>query len=304
MAAFNKLIAVRAVTAFIVLERDPASWDAVLEKAIEFTSTLARQINSAGYEVQSLRLIANPFGEYLDTSSVDAAVAELLQLQSKLKLLESAAGVRVRFSIGAAVDRHELSLVPAMIKAAGDLANCCINIPISDDHLLDYGLVTAASEVCAALGRETPGGEGNFNFTINFNGPHLCPYFPAGFNKRELGESFVIGLEYPNLLVDVLERNVKTGTGASVVSTPAYRAAEWRDVASQIKCAVEEHIAILVPLAQAAAAAASGLAFAGIDSSPAPSFHTHSMCRVIELLGMSPFVVLCCVALRMCAVCV
>lgn len=284
MAAItNQFVAVRAVTAFIVLEKDPTSWDAALEKAIGFMAELGSNISAVGYEVQSLRLIANPFGEYLDTSSVETAVSELLLLQNKLKLLESAAGVRIRFSIGAAVNAHELSLVPSLIKAAGDLANCCINIPISDDHILDYGLVSAAAEVCTRLGRETKDGEGNFNFTINFNGPHLCPYFPAGFNKRELGESFVIGLEYPNLLVDILERNVKPGC-SSVVTSPANREGEWRTVGTQMKQAIESHVAVLIPLAHTAAAS-SGRVFAGIDSSPAPSFHTRSMCRVIELLG-------------------
>lgn len=58
---------------------------------------------------------------------------------------------------------------------------------------------------CEVLGRETDRGEENFNFTINFNGPHLCAYFPTGFNTKELGGSCTIGVEYPDLLAHLLE---------------------------------------------------------------------------------------------------
>ena len=130
--------------------------------------------------------------------------------------------MRIRFSIGAAKNIEELKLVPSLIKEAGDLANCSINIPISENNILDLELVTAGAEVCAALGKETERGEGNFNFTINFNGPQLCPYFPAGFNTKEQGESFVIGLEYPDLLVHLLEQMVPAGC-TNIVSSPALR---------------------------------------------------------------------------------
>ena len=43
----------------------------------------------------------------------------------------------------------------------------------------------------------------------------------------------------------------------------------------------------IVKLAQAAEAAESGFRFAGVDSSPAPSKSTESMCRVVELLGVN-----------------
>ena len=263
------LIAVRAITAFIVLESDPSSWDGVLKKAIEFCSSLSDQCASSGYAVQSLRLITNPFGEYLDTSCAENAVAGLKMLEVQLLALEKASGIRIRFSIGAARTVEEIKLIPLFIKEAGDLANCCINVPFSKDGILDFEMVTAGAEVCESLGQETIRGEGNFNFTINFNGPHLCPYFPAGFNTKELGESFVIGLEYPDLLVHLLEKMVPPGA-SSIVVTPALRESAWMKAAADMKAAVETHVAVLAGLAHATAVT-SGRSFAGIDSSPAPS---------------------------------
>lgn len=283
----KKLIAVRAITAFIVMEKDPSTWSRVLENAIDFCSSLSKQCVDCGYAVQSLRLITNPFGEYLDTKSAESALIGLKTLESKLLELEKAAGIRIRFSIGAARNVEELRLVPLFIKEAGDLANCCINVPVSEDHIIDYELVAAGAEVCEILGRETPRGEGNFNFTINFNGPHLCPYFPAGFNTKELGESFVIGLEYPDLLIDLLENMVPDGA-SSIVTTPASKVVAWTTAAAIMKANVESHVAFLVGLANTAAVV-SKRSFAGIDTSPAPSKQVQSMCRVIELLGVEHF---------------
>ncbi|KAK3234833.1 hypothetical protein CYMTET_54930 [Cymbomonas tetramitiformis] len=283
----NELIAVRAVTAFVVLEKDPSTWSPVLDKAIGFTAGFSGDIMSAGYKVQTLRVITNPFGEYLDTSSLETALAGVDALQRKLKSLEDATGTRIRFSIGAATNLQELRLVPELIKFAGDLANCCINIPCSEDNIVDLELVTAAAEVCETLGRETPRGEGNFNWTINFNGPKLCPYFPAGCNTRENGESFVLGLEYPDLLVSVLEGLVPEG-GSSIVSSPATRGNDWAMASTAIKTEIERHVSVLATLANKASES-SGRSFAGIDSSPAPSKSVQSMCRVIELLGVEHF---------------
>ena len=280
------LLAVRAVTSFIVLSRDPSAWSQVLADAIDFNASLSKDITALGYEVQTLRLIANPFGEYLDTSTVDTALAGVRELQSLLKPMEEEKGVRIRFSIGAARDASDLKLVPALIREAGDLANCCVNVPANEWGTPDLALCTAAAEACAELARTTPRGEGNFNFTVNFNGPQLCPYFPAGFNSRESGVSFVIGLEYPNLLVSVLKK--VAGARPSVVTSPGTRAADWDAAALAMRTAVERHVA---PIAQVCRehAAASGRRFAGIDSSPAPSQSVASMADVVKLLGVPHF---------------
>lgn len=127
----------------------------------------------------------------------------------------------------------------------------------------------------------TDRGEGNFNFTANFSCPPLIPYFPAGYNTAETGECFAIGLEHPELLHKVLAP-LKLGQ----VST-ADRSSAWADAAAKLKAAIEEHT---VPLLAAAKvmAQASGVRFAGLDSSAAPSKDTVSMCTIFEDLGV-PF---------------
>ena len=59
--------------------------------------------------------------------------------------------IRIRFAIGAARTTAELSLVPDLIKAAADLANCCVNIPEGPCGLPDAALTMAAAQCCEAL---------------------------------------------------------------------------------------------------------------------------------------------------------
>ena len=290
-AAEKALLAVRAVTSFIVLPRDRAQWPGILAEATQFNAAVSAGITSAGYAVQTLRIITNPFGEYLDTASVDTALAGVRELQALLVPLEQKAGARIRFSIGAARDARELALVPALIQAAGDLANCCVNVPADGWGAPDAALCMAAAEACAELARCTPRGEGNFNFTVNFNGPELCPYFPAGFNTRESGVSFVVGVEYPNLLVATLKQVARArhgGEAKSVVGSPATRAADWAAAATAMRAAIERHVGPIAAVCREHAAA-SGRRFAGVDSSPAPSQSVASMAEVVRLLGVPHF---------------
>ena len=65
---------VRAITRFVVLEKDQTTWPAALVGASKLCAELAATYAQLGYETQTLRIVTNPFGEYLDTTSVDAAL--------------------------------------------------------------------------------------------------------------------------------------------------------------------------------------------------------------------------------------
>ena len=166
----SSLIAVRAVTAFVVLTTDDTKWKTLIEEAVIFAATLANDIRESFYTVQSLRVITNPFGEYLDTSTAEFALAGMDIIKTILNTLENEQaellqGSRIRFSIGAA-DATNLSLVPALIRSGGDLANCCINVPVDDNNVVDSNLVYESAKICTELGSTTERGEGNFNFTV------------------------------------------------------------------------------------------------------------------------------------------
>ena len=85
---------------------------------------------------------------------------------------------------------------------------------------------------------------------------------------------FGLGLEYPDLLVAAL--------------TPLPPDASWEARFGALRSAVVPHMDALAALAEAAASS-SGVVFAGIDTSAAPSKDACSLCHVCELLGLSHF---------------
>jgi uncharacterized protein (UPF0210 family) len=183
-------------------------------------------------------------------------------------------GIRIRFAIGAAQTPAELLIVPGLIKNCADLANCCVNISCDSNGLPDPVLTLAAAQCCAALAVQTDGGEGNFNFTANFNMGPGCPYFPAAYNLSTSGDNFALGLEYPDLMVAAL--------------TPLSATSTWEERFAALTAVIGPHITALNGIAQKYADEAS-VRFAGFDTSAAPSKQSASMARVCTLLGLSHF---------------
>ena len=276
----HTLIKVRAVTNFVVLSPDQSTWPGLVKQATSVASALVARYTALGYETQTLRIVTNPFGEYLDCHSLESALAGLAEIKKTLDADES--GIRIRFAIGAARNPAELALVPQMIAAYGDLCNICVNVDADEAGLVDAAMCELAAAAVVELAACTDRGEGNFNFTVNFACPPLIPYFPAGYLGSGDPGCFAIGLEHPDLLLDVL-RPLKLGE-----VTAAERGAAWTSAATKLREAMEVHITPLVAAAREVSAE-MGVPFAGLDSSAAPSKEVSSMCSVFEALGVSHF---------------
>lgn len=272
---------VRAVTRFIVLSPDTSTWTARLSESCKHSMDLAATYTKLGYETQTLRIVTNPFGEYLDCSSIDTALSGLATLSAAARDAASA-GIRIRLAIGAAQTKAELMLVPQMIREYGDLCNICLNVGTDQHGVVDAELCDLAAATMLELSRCTERGEGNFNFTVNFACPPHIPYFPAGYNTADSGECFAIGLEHPDLLHAVL-------APMRLAEVPvAGRSAAWATASVALRDAMEAHTQVLVAAAQALSAE-TGVRFAGLDSSAAPSKEVTSMCTIFEDLGVPHF---------------
>lgn len=264
----DSLLQVRAVTTFIVLTKDSTSWEQKITAAANFDARVAAKLtDEGGYIVQTLRIVTNPFGEYLDTSTKDSALADMEKLKNILSG-STMPKIRIRFAIGAATSQEDLQMVPALIQSYGDLANVCVNITADELGVPDRAMCAAAATCVRELAENTPRGQGNFNFTANFNCPPLIPYFPAGYNTDK--NVFCIGLEYPDLLVDILSKQ----------PTPL----DWSTVFPILQKEVQQRVDTVVALAERCN---GDFEFAGIDSSPAPRKDIHSMVEVFKGLGVN-----------------
>ncbi len=189
--------------------------------------------------------------------------------------------LRIRFAIGEAKTAQEIALLPELIREFGDLCNVCVNVGVDDLGILDNTLIENSVKAVKRIAEITPRGEGNFNFTVNFNCQPLIPYFPASYHKSELADQFVIGLETPDLLVHALsEVNKSQQADSYAEKMSAYYQA--------MSTALQFHINQIDMVVQQNCLN-QGIAFAGYDSSSAPSKDCASMVEVYQQMGVDYF---------------
>jgi uncharacterized protein (UPF0210 family) len=274
------LCKLRTITTFLSLSPDRQTWQAEIAQASKFCAELSAKFLQQGYSVQSLRIVTNPFGEYLDTQSIDSASADLRFL-SELLTASDQTGIRIRFAVGEARTPNEIEILPQLVREFGDLCNVCVNIDIDEAGILNNELIQLSAQAVKKISSITPRGEGNFNFTVNFNCDPLIPYFPASYHRTELGKRFVIGLETPDLLLHVLKQlNQTIDSRDHNVRFKAYQQA--------MSAALQFHILQIKNIIDQ-----SGIempfTFSGVDSSAAPSKNCASIVEVYEQMGVEYF---------------
>lgn len=269
------LCKIRTITVFLSLDTNKKQWEEEITQACVFLFHASQQLADSGYSIQSLRIVTNPFGEYMNTSSAQTAKDDL-QYLSGLRSTLAQGGIRLRFAIGEALTYHEISLLPELIKEFGDLCNACVNINFDECGILDNELILhSASEV-------TPRGEGNFNFTVNCNCQPLILYFPASYHKKDFGNRFVIGLETPDLLVHALQKQAQVG---HLAETHNSRFKQYFEV---MATALQYHVSNIQNFVDEKVLD-DYCVFAGFDSSAAPSKSCSSIVEVYELMGVDYF---------------
>ena len=272
----KELCHLRTISFFLTLHKDKTQWEDTLYSVKRDVDLLLPAVQKAGYTLQSIRVITNPFGEYLDLTNLQTAKADLQYLTELLNKFNES-GIRLRFAIGAARNKEEIALLPELIAAYGDLCNACVNVPLDEHGVLDNELIEQSVYAVQQIANITPRGEGNFNFTVNFNCKPFIPYFPAGYHLSHLPNSFVIGLETPDLLVEVLK---------SVPKSPhnQFYADCYRAMLQALQYHVDQVLEML-----SAVKLSGKFEFAGIDSSAAPSKNCSSITKIYELMGLPYF---------------
>ena len=274
------LCKIRTVTTFLILEPNKETWEAEIHKASALCDHLTKRFIKKGYEVQSVRIVTNPFGEYLNTESYETAHKDLSYIRHLLGSMQGN-GPRVRFAIGEAKSAYEIRLLPKLIRDFGDLCNACVNIALDEDGVLINRLVDESAKAVRDISSMTPRGEGNFNFTVNFNCEPLIPYFPASYHKKELGNCFVIGLETPDLLAKVLKECNQVDT----LKSNNERHSEYYHA---MRSALQFHISAINQVV-CDSQVNPEFKFSGFDSSAAPSKDCLSMTQVYEDMGVEYF---------------
>ncbi len=189
---------VRAVTAFIRLE--PATYEAQVRETVEMLRSAKRDLEAAGYEVQSIRIATQPFPEYVRGLSRRDALA-FFRAYDALAQKEG-----FDAAIGPAMVRD--SDDPAEAELLGDvlLATRTLNasLIVAAEDGVHWNGVRAAARLIQRLGEKSPRSRANFNFAATAMVPSGTPFFP-GAHHRTLAREFAIALQSANVVAEALK---------------------------------------------------------------------------------------------------
>lgn len=273
----KKLCKIRTITSFITLNKDKKSWKKKIKQVSIFARDLSKEFEKNGYEVQSIRVATNAFGEYLDTSSLQAAIKDM-QILSNLLNDKTLSDIRIRFAIGEAKTLQEIEMLPTLIQKFGDFCNVCVNVEVDELGIPDSNLTLACAKAIKQIGQITKNAQGNFNFTVNYNCQPFIPYFPASYHDTKKGDCFAIGLETPDLLVKALKS----------LSEENNHNRQLKNSYQIMTKSLQYHIDNILKITNNFSHTYK-LKFKGIDTSAAPSKNCNSMVEVYKLLGVEYF---------------
>ncbi|XOV91958.1 MAG: DUF711 family protein [Bacteroidota bacterium] len=251
---------IRTITAGITLsDLDDLS---SIGNAINFLDKAKNQLETAGYEVQTLRIATQSLCELV--GSPDKRTIDQLMTIDKMAA-KSSIMLSVGELIAGDVDAQDLA------NWAGKLVKATTNISFSisvgsEANGIHYKSIKVAASVCKALAENSPGGEANFRFTASANCQPGIPFFPAAYHKGP--NSFAIGLEYPNVITEVFKNS------------------NWEYAESDLKVTLNKIFQPIETIAKGMES--SDWRYDGIDTSPAPGLDA-SIGEAIETLTGKPF---------------
>lgn len=218
-----------------------------------------------GYEVQTIRIATTPFVSTLSPRERQAALVHLVLLD---ELVDSHGAV---VSIGPVlvVDRADESLASwiseLLVRTKRLSTSIVVASPEEGSH---HAAAMEAAKAVVAVSRTTDSGMGNFRFAAAANIPAGTPFFPVAFHEGPC--SIALGLESPGLV-----------QGAFAGATDLIDATRRLTSALNADCKPVEHLMTAFALRE-------GLAYLGIDSSPAPGID-RSIGAALETLIGGPF---------------
>src|ERR1051326_4643263 len=166
---------VRAVTAFINIE--PKSYSTEYENTMKFLNSAREAYKSAGFEVETVRIVTQPYTRYTSGMKRDEALTFL----SKIDGL----GAQWKFSpnIGTAMiaDSDDASSLDMLAQA---LATTKINasLVIAGEDGVHWRAIHEAAKLIKNIAQRSPHGGGNFNFAATAMGKPYGPFYPGAWH--------------------------------------------------------------------------------------------------------------------------
>jgi uncharacterized protein (UPF0210 family) len=260
---------VRAITAFVAITRE--GYAEQFAEAFALLRRAKAAVEQGGYQVQTVRVVTQPFPEYTRGLSRQEALAFIQQLAAL-----------------AAKENVLLNIGPAVLRAEDDLAGldllteilCRASPPdasavIASAKGLHVAAVRASARLIKRVSECSPRSQGTFNFAATAMLAPYAPFFPGGYHAGP-GHYFSIGLQAANVVDEIF---------SAARTQPAEAAHTW--ALDELTRALEQHGATLERIALAVEKE-TGWIYQGVDATPAP-LKDVSIAAAIEKLTGAPF---------------
>jgi uncharacterized protein len=253
---------VRAVTAFINI--DARTLEAEVASTMKFLDGAREAYRKAGFEVQGVRIVTQPFPRY----TAGMSRADALALLHRLDALAAKFGFAPNIGSAMTGDNDDASVLDLMAAALSD-TRLNGSLVIAGEDGIHWRAIREAARLIKKTSVSSAHGKGNFNFAATAMVKPYGPFFPGAYHLGA-GRTFAVGLEGAGVAADVLAK---------------YR--EPREAEKQLAAALSRHIGDAETVAKRVAAS-GGWTYAGIDPTPAPLGEV-SIGRAIESFTGAPF---------------
>ncbi|HET9182301.1 MAG TPA: DUF711 family protein [Candidatus Angelobacter sp.] len=237
---------VRAITAFVRLDRQ--NYRTQVADTLKILHKLKSSFESAGYQVETIRMTTQPLAELVAGLSEDNALkflGELDQLSAKENVL---------LDVGPAMmhDSDNPATVRLLQRALSTFPHINSSTIIAADDGIHWKTIHLTAELVKYVSEHSPNAQGTFNFTASAMVKPLGPFFPASYHT-DAGKQFAIGFEGANVVQQVFAKD-KGHPDAAIADLTA-GLARYSETADRIGRQV---------------AAETGWTYAGVDPTPAP----------------------------------
>lgn len=245
-AASSSKSKVRAITAFVRLDRE--NYRKQVADALTVLRKLKSSFESAGYQVETIRMTTQPLAELVAGLSQDDALKFLGELDAL------SAKENVLLDIGPAMmhDSDDPATVRLLERALSTLPHINSSTVIAADDGIHWKTIRLTAEPVKYVSEHSPHAQGTFNFTASAMLKPLGPFFPASYHTGA-GKQFAIGFEGANVVQQVFAKD--KGHPDAAIADLTRGLTVYSEVADRIGKQV---------------AAETGWTYVGVDPTPAP----------------------------------
>lgn len=207
-----------------------------------------KDLEQAGYEVQSLRIATQPFPEYIHGLGPKEALAFFRAYDA----LAQKEGFDAAIGPAMLRDNDDPAAAELLVDVLLETKALNASLTVAAEDGVHWTSVRAAARLIKLLGAKSPRSQANFNFAATAMVPSNTPFFPGAYH-RTLGREFAIALESANVVAEAL----KAGRG------------DAEKARRKLRESLGEHAKRIEALARRFAER-SRWKYVGMDLSPAP----------------------------------